>query len=204
MPQKMENLEKVLNNPGIELSDLGDGVTSDTLKEYFNDIAKSAIEASNAIEKTNNDLTMNDIKTAFESKNAGDDYVSLNDYLKKAKELYDQGLVGTDDFKSVAEAISYHPDPSGDKKNLLGKKLEGWESQLSTWENDLATLDTDVVMNIKLEYDLATIQSQIDEVQELIDGGADTVDNNAQVIVGNQKYINTAREGLGLNQEGIM
>lgn len=315
-----KNLEKVLNNLGIELSDLGDGVTSDTLKEYFDDIAKSANEASNAIEKANNNLTMDDIKTAFESKNAGDDYVSLNDYLKKAKELHDQGLVGTDDFKSVAEAISYHPDSSaesfiknyeklqryftedkdgnltgqgiqnfltdleslgkgyakwnneagkwdinmdntaqaakeldisvqsmeailgrikdydgvgdfkfhsaikdfetakssleslrevydemesGDRKNLLGKKLKGWESQVSTWENDLATLDTDVVMNIKLEYDLATIQTQIDEVQELIDGGANTVDNNAQVIAGNQKYINTAREGLGLNQEGI-
>lgn len=103
-----KDLDKVLNSLGIKLSDLGDGVTSDTLKEYFDDIAKSANEAANAVNEANNNLTMDDIKTAFESKNAGDDYVSLNDYLKKAKELYDQGLVGTDDFKSVAEAISYN------------------------------------------------------------------------------------------------
>lgn len=315
-----KDLKDVLDSLGIRLSDLGDEVTLDILNEYFKNIVKSANEASNAINEANNNLTMDDISDAFESKNAGDDYVSLNDYLKKAKELYDQGLVGTDDFKSVAEAISYNVDSSaesfkanyeklqryftedkdgnltgqgiqnfltdleslgkgyakwnseagkwdinmdntalaakelgvsvqtmeavlgrikdydgvgdfdfrsaisdfntakssieglrniyeemqfGDKKNLLGKKLDGWESQLSTWENDLATLDTDIVMNIKLEYDLATIQSQIDEVQELIDGGANTVDNNAQVIAGNQKYISTAKEGLGLNQEGV-
>lgn len=315
-----KNLEKVLSELGLELSDLGDGVNLDTLNRYFEDITKSANEASDAINKVNNNLTMKDIGTAFESENAGDDYVSLNDYLKKAKDLYDKGLVGTDDFKSVAEAISYNIDSStesfianynklqryfteddngnltgqginnfltdlealgkgyakwndetgkwdinmdntaqaakdlevsvqtmeavlgrikdydnlgdfnfrsaiddfenakssleglrdiyeelqdGNDKKRLGKKLEGWESQVETWENDLATLDTDVVMNIKLEYDLATIQSQIDDVQALIDAGANNVDNNAQVIAGNDKYISTAREGLGLDNEGV-
>ena len=53
------------------------------------------------------------------SANAGDDYVSLHDYLEKAKDLYDKGLVGTDDFKSVAELISYNIDSSTEsfKKN---------------------------------------------------------------------------------------
>ena len=314
------DLEAVLSDLGLSLSDIGSNVDSDALNRYFQDIIKSANEASEAVNKVNNNLTMEDIGEAFESKNAGDDYVSLNDYLKKAKDLYDKGLVGTDDFKSVAEAISYNVDTSAEsfkanydklqryfiedkdgnltgegihnflsdlqdlnkgyatwnneagkwdinmdntaqaakdlgvsvqvmeavlgrikdydgigdfdfhsaikdfetakesieglrsvyeemqdspKKEALGDKLTGWESQLDTWENDLATLDTDVVMNIKLEYDLATIQQQIDEVQALIDSGENTVGNNAQVIAGNQKYINTAEEGLGFNMDGV-
>lgn len=314
------DLEEVLSGLGLNLSDIGSNVDSDALTSYFKDIADAAKEASDAVDNVNNNLTVNDIASAFESKNAGDDYVSLNDYLKKAKDLYDKGLVGTDDFKSVAEAISYNIDSSaesfkanydklqryfiedkdgnltgegiqnfltdlqalnkgyatwndeagkwdinmdntaqaakdlnvsvqtmeavlgrikdydgvgdfdfhsaiqdfetarqsleglrsvydemqdGDSKKRVGKKLENWESQLGTWEEDLATLDTDVVLNIKLEYDLASIQAQIDEAQELIDGGDDSVANYSKVIAGNQKYINTAEEGLGLNTEGV-
>ena len=315
-----KNLEYVLNGLGYELSDIGENVDIETLSKYFDDLANSANEAANAVKEVNNNLTMDDIASSFESKNAGDDYVALNDYLKKAKELYDQGLTGTDDFKSVAEAISYNIDSSAesfkqnydklqryfiedgdgnltgqgvqnfltdlqslgkgyatwnaeagkwdinmsntaqaakelgisvqtmeallgrikdydnlgefdftsaidefetakssleslrslydemessDRKDALGLKLDEWESQLGTWENDLATLDSDVVLNIKLEYDLATIQSQIDEVKGLIEGGDNSVENNAQVIAGNQKYINIAEEGLGLNVEGV-
>ena len=316
-----ESLEGVLGRLGLKLSDLGEGVSSDTLRQYFQDIAKSAKDAEKAVSKTNNNLTMDDIGAAFQSKNAGDDYVSFYGYMKKAKELFDQGLTGTDDFKVFAEALSYGIDSSAasfaenyenaqkffiedekgnltvegvdnfvnalagldkgyaswneeagkwdinientakaaqelevsvqlmeallgrikdydnvgnfdfhsavedfntarssleglrsiydemsddsPKKKLLGAKLEGWEAQLGTWEENLAELDTDIVMNIRLEYDLAAIQAQIDEAQALIDFGQNTVGNNAEVLAGNEKYIDTAREGTGLNIEGI-
>lgn len=119
-----ENVAKVLNSLGLKVSDLGDGVTNDTLSQYFKDIAKSANEAADAVNKVNNNLTVDDVGTAFESKNAGDNYVSLNDYLKKAKDLYDKGLVGTDDFKSVAEAISYNIDSSTESFKANYDKLQ--------------------------------------------------------------------------------
>lgn len=323
-----KNVESVLNSLGLKLSDLGDGVNSEMLTKYFEGLSDSAAEAADAVNKVNNNLTMDDIRTAFESKNAGDDYISLNDYLKKAKDLYDKGLVGTDDFKAVAEAISYGVDSSaesfstnyeklqryfieddsgnltsqglnnfltdlqsldkgyaqynetidengnvtgkwtlnmdntaqaakdlgisvqsmeailgrlqdydnvgdinfrsaiesfdtakqsiegiellldsmaeGDRKEALTEDVENWKSQLDGWEQDLSTLDTNLVMHIELEYDLASIQAQIDEAQQLIDGGDNSVENHAKVIGGNQKYIDTAEKGVGFGTEGVI
>ena len=56
------------------------------------------------------------VQDAFESPNAGDTYVSMIDYLDKAKELYDKGLVGTDDFKAVAKWLS--PTGADDPMNF--------------------------------------------------------------------------------------
>ena len=49
---------------------------------------------------------MDAIESALESENAGADYEKAVTYLKQAKELFDKGLVGTDDFKSIASYIS--------------------------------------------------------------------------------------------------
>lgn len=328
-----KDVEEVLNSLGFKLSDLGSDVDKSSLTKYFEDITKSATEAEEATKRVNNNLTMEDISNAFQSKNAGDDYVSLNDSIKKAKELYDQGLVGTDDFKSVAEALSYGADSTvqafeagyqkfqryftedengiltgsgvqnfltdlqakgqeiaqnnpakqyasswakwdteaqkwtldidntaeaakelgisvqmmeailgrvkdydnlgefdfhsaiedfntakksltemddvldkmseGSRKDALKKQIEGWENQLDSWEQDLSTLDSDIVMKIKLEYDLASIQAEIDKTKELIKGGDKSVRNHAEVIAGNQQYIDTAESGTGLSSEGI-
>ena len=52
---------------------------------------------------------MDAIESALESENAGADYEKAITYLEQAKDLFDKGLVGTDDFKSIAEYLS----PSG-------------------------------------------------------------------------------------------
>ncbi len=41
-----------------------------------------------------------------ETKNAGDDYIQAKSYLEQAKEMFDQGLIGTDDFKKRAAYFS--------------------------------------------------------------------------------------------------
>lgn len=333
---------KEFENSGLSLNDID--VSEEGFIRYFNDIKNSAQEASEEIEKVNNNLTVADLESAFSSKNAGDDYLELNNYIKQAKDLYDRGLVGTDDFKSVAELLSYNIDSSvesfkqnydklqryftelnedndayskkkdadnttptgilnflndlqakgkeiaandparqyaeswakyddeakkwtlnidntaeaakelgvsvqvmeailgrvqdydnlgefkfrsaiedfdtakqsldgiselldnmadGDRKNKLESQVEDWKKQLYIWENDLSTLDTDIVMKLKLEYDLASIQARIDEVQGLIDGGSSSVENYAQVISGNQKYLGVSKKNLNVNQDGI-
>ena len=146
-----ENVNDVLGRMGLKLKDIGKGVSADDLTKYFDDIKRSAEDASDAVDDVNNSLTMSDISEAFESKNAGDDYVSLSDYLTKAKDLYDKGLTGTDDFKSVAEAISYNVDSSTEtfKKNY--DKLQRYftkdndgnltASGVSNFLNDLKSLN---------------------------------------------------------------
>lgn len=303
---------------GLDLDDLD--ISPSGFLRYFEDIEKAAQETYEVVDKVNNNLTISDVGEAFESANAGDDYVNLNDYLKQAKELFDEGLIGTDDFKSVAEAISYGIDSSaeafeknyeklqryfkedddgnltsegivnflndledlgkgyatwneeagkwdinmdntaqaakemgisvqsmeailgrikdydnigdfdftsaidefntakdaltgieetldnmsdGDRKKKLSEQVEVWREQLEACEDDLALLDTDIVMNLRLEYDLATIQAQIDKTRNLIEAGADSSENHATVIAGNSTYIDTAETGLGLKNEGI-
>lgn len=112
-----EDVLQAFKETGLSLEDIG--VSNESFIQYFNEIAAAAKNATDAVDETNNSLTMSDVEDAFSSANAGDDYVSLHDYLDKAKDLYDKGLVGTDDFKSVAELISYNIDSSAEsfKKN---------------------------------------------------------------------------------------
>ena len=112
-----EDVLEAFKETGLSLNDIG--VSNESFIQYFNELAAAANSATEAIDETNNSLTISDVEEAFSSANAGDDYVSLHDYLEKAKDLYDKGLVGTDDFKSVAELISYNVDSSTEsfKKN---------------------------------------------------------------------------------------
>lgn len=91
-----------------------DGVDASTIAKYFNDMAKSAKEAADATTKFG---TLEEYETALESENAGDDYLKIAEGLKKTKELYDKGLVGTDDFKSYAKMLS--PTGKTDDKNFI-------------------------------------------------------------------------------------
>lgn len=60
---------------------------------------------------------MDAIDKAWSSDNAGKDYENAASKLKSAKELYDNGLVGTDDFKSYAKYIS--PTGATDPSNFI-------------------------------------------------------------------------------------
>ena len=59
-------------------------------------------------------------QTAQSSANAGDNYVSLYENLESIKELYDNGLVGTDDFKTAAQLMT--------NKDLTGAPIEEYVS----------------------------------------------------------------------------
>lgn len=108
-------------------------------------------------------------------------------------------------YKSSLDGIRdiYDQMDEGSDRDRLGKLLQGWDEEYAKYEQDISTLNKDQVVKIKFEYDLASIQSQIDEIQELINSGDNTVQNNAKLIAGNQKYITTAEQGLGFDVEGI-
>lgn len=80
---------------------------------------------------------------AKETRNAGDNYVDMMSGLKEAKELYDKGLIGIDDFQEYARMIS----PSGaiDPANFLENygKVSKWFTEgtdgVKTFLNELDT-----------------------------------------------------------------
>ena len=71
-----------------------------------------------AIKKQQDDLLSQytQWQTAQSTENAGDKYNNIYSGLKNAKDAYDKGLVGTDDFKTFAALIS--PTGSDDAKNF--------------------------------------------------------------------------------------
>lgn len=102
-----------------------------------------------------------------------------------------------DNIRSVYDSME-----AGDSKNRLGRMIEGWEAEYSKYEADLSTLTEDQIVHIEFEYDLATIQQQIDQLQAQAEEGGDT-NTWAELNAGKKSYRETAEEGLGLNQEGI-
>lgn len=286
--------EEAIKSLGLSLNDLGVSGAED-LNKYFNDLAKSASDAAEAVQQV--DGTMSGVDAAFESGNKGDNLVKFSEYLTQAKELYDKGLTGTDDFKTVAALINNNVESSakefkkdydrlkkyltvdkegnltrsgidkfasdlskklkeaggsfestadaadklnistevlemilgrmqdydlssfskpiqdlvenlprsakslaeaknqlsllkdlydsiddGETKKKLGEKLFNWEDEINKANSDLKSLDTDIVLEMKLEYDLAKIQAEIDEVEAKIAGGNDSVETQAESI----------------------
>ncbi len=115
----------------------------------------------------------------------------------------DLSTLDTDIAMKIKLEYSLERMQDGDRKDALKKQVDGWKSQLASWEADLSTLDTDIAMKIKLEYSLAEIQAQIDEFKSKIDWGSANSENYANLLSGNEKYINTAKNNLGLNKEGV-
>ena len=88
-----------------------------------------------------------DISTAF------DDLPKASQSLNEAKT----------EFAALQEL--YNNMDSGSSKDALGEKIADWQNQITAAEDDLSTLDTDIVLNMKLEYDIASLQAKIDEAK---------------------------------------
>ncbi len=126
-----KNLEDVLSSLGIKLSDIGKGVTNDSLTKYFNGLVKSAKDAAEAINSV--DGSFEGVQAAQSTPNQGNEWDSMAQNLKKGQDLYEKGLIGTDDFQSMAQWMA------PDKINTDGYKYDA-EAYKQAWENTYTTV----------------------------------------------------------------
>ena len=110
MASKSELTAKDIERMGIAI----EGVDVSTIAKYFNDMANSAERTANATTKFG---TLEEYESALETENAGADYLKIEEGLKSTKELWDKGLVGTDEFKSFAKMLS--PSGATDADNYI-------------------------------------------------------------------------------------
>lgn len=110
------------------------GRTSLAASEY-----KDVLES---VKKTESDTvdtlggTLDSVKKAFESDNASTDWTSLAGYLKQAKELYDGGFIGTDDFQSVAQWMSPDKIDTSQYEISANAYVDAWKNaydKVSRW-----------------------------------------------------------------------
>ena len=103
---------------------------------------------------------------------------------------------------------TYENMAEGEGKDRLNELLNcenGFNKQYEKFEGDLSKLSEKQVVKIEFEYDLASIQSKIDEIQRSIENGMDDdVATHAALISERDKYTETAERGLGLDKEGVV
>lgn len=106
-----------------------------------------------------------------------------------------------DKFKTSLDSIKkiYDSMEDGTAKDRYGKLISNWDSELEGYENDMSSLTQDKVVKIQFEYDLATIQQKIDELQNTANEGGDT-QTWAELNASKRQYRekSESREGNGL------
>ena len=129
---------------GLSSKDFGTASLDDVAK-YFNDIANAADNATNSVDKV--DGTFSGISEAFQSENSGDAYEGIGNYLVKAEEQFNKGLVNTDDVKSVAKLIGADPD------NIQGTFADKYQQAKKYFTfDDNGTMDESGVLTFMDDY----------------------------------------------------
>ena len=108
---------------------------------------------------------------------------------------------GIKEYESTLNGIKdiYDSLEEGSAKDRLGKLIEGWDSEFTNYKNDLDSLSETQIVRIKFEYDLASIQQKIDELQSTANEGGDT-QTWAELNATKRSYRekSESREGNGL------
>lgn len=154
------------------------GRTSLAASEY-----KDVLES---VKKTESDTvdtlggSLDSVKKAFESDNASTDWTSLAGYLKQAKELYDGGFIGTDDFQSVAQWMSPDKIDTSQYEISANAYVDAWKNaydKVSRWFDsedetasiwnfleDLKTADSSLV---DIDKDTGKVQTHFSSTAEV-------------------------------------
>lgn len=151
---------------------------------------KTTAEAADAL-----DLSVQSVEAAMHN---------LEDYGAEFDDVMFSGE-GLERYESALENIKslYDSMDEGESKDRLGGLIDNWDLELEKYKDDMSSLTEDQIVHIEFEYDLASIQQQIDQVMSLINNGDTSVENYAQVLAGNQQYIQTAESGVGFDTEGV-
>lgn len=109
--------EDFANKLSIDNLDLAAEIISTKDVKNAQELRDAMLMAKQAAFDMNANPIFDSIEEADKTENAGDDYVKATQYLKEAKEMYDKGLIGADDFKKRAKYLS--PTGSEDPANFI-------------------------------------------------------------------------------------
>ena len=150
----------------------------DSVNNFTNDIINSGLAS-----KAGDDITWG-FKTSAEAAKALGLSVEATEVAMRNLESYGaefDGVMwsgeGLERYEKALNGIKtlYDSMDDGKAKNNLGKLIEGWDNELAGYQADLSTLTEDQIVRIEFEYDIASIQAEIEELQNGIEStGGDT------------------------------
>ena len=138
--QEVEEFVSVLGQLGLISQSSAD--QAHILAEALDKVTQRTSLLKRNTEDLNASPLFDSISQADTSRNAGADYQQAVSYLEQAKAMYDQGLTGTDDFKSRAAYFS--PTGATDPENFLenyeraARYLTGDRSGVDNFLQDLS------------------------------------------------------------------
>ena len=107
-------------------------------------------------------------------------------------ERYETALSG---LKSLYDSMD-----EGESKDRLGGLIENWDTELEKYQNDMSLLTEDQIVKIEFEYDLASIQQQIDQLDQAWESGDRSAETGAARIVGKTQYRETREKQTGYDE----
>lgn len=99
------------------------------------------------------------------------------------------------DIKSLYDSMD-----EGEFKDRLGGLIENWDLELEKYQNDMSLLTEDQIVKIEFEYDLASIQQQIDQLDQEWKSGNRSAETGAARIVGKTQYRETREKQTGYDE----
>lgn len=157
--------------------------------ETTDDLAKELGTSAGVLELALSAFKDYDISTPFDNlPRAAENLEKAKTELSSLQELYDSM-------------------DAGDTKDKLGESIDSFQAQIDAANGDLSKLDKDIVLNMKLTYDLAEIQAQIDHVQEIVKNSGDNQsksENLAELIALQEQKNKTLMAGMNLTEKAVI
>lgn len=117
-----------------------------------------------------------------------DDVMFSGDGLSR----YEKSLSG---IKSIYDSMS-----EGSEKKKLGKLIENWDDEFAGYENDLSTLTEPQIVEIEFQYDLASIRSEIAELDAAWEEGDRSAKTGASRNAAKKKYRDKMEGETGFDE----
>lgn len=159
-----------------------------------------------ASENATDGVTWNFENTAQAANALGISVEATEDILGKLKDQgaeFDDVMFSGEGIERYETALNnikslYDSMDEGSSKDRLGGLIENWDSELEGYQTDLSSLTEDQIVHIEFEYDMAQLQSEIDELQRLADEG----DNTAKAALNAKKseYRDKREEDNGYDE----
>ena len=184
---------------------------ADGIWNFAEDLAAAAPQLFNAIDRNTNtlDLSGEFKSTAQAAKELGVGVGVVETAMHRLEDYgfeFDGILFSGEEinrYESALEGIRdvYENMSEGREKERLGGLLEGWDTEYESCMADLSNLTEEKRIRIEFEYDLVTMEQEIQALRARAraEGGQNS-ETNASIIAGNATYIETAKRGLGLDQ----
>ena len=161
-----EKATDVIGQLGLSLSQIGlPEDAGNDLNKYFQDLAKSASEAANAVDEI--DSSLSGIEKASESQNAGDNFDKYLSYIDNARRYYAQGKTGIDDFKTVAASLNNNSQDAEENLKQFKGNLDKIKKYLTvdtnsklTQSSSTSNVDGNIKSSITLDDGQLTVTKQ--------------------------------------------